>query len=231
MKRKNRYRRKESPESKPNVGLSVGLGVLGIVAVAVVGVTGFMVWGNHDDAPKRDPQQQSAAVTNATSARNRNTLSASQRVQDDTIIFDNQPGAYFELSNYYPRDLIIDGILYRSVEHYFNAQKFKGSGPARKAAFDNVVNATSPTKAHWIARAHDVVKIRNWDSEAPGLMARGLLFKFTQNPDLKNILLSTGNKTLVYRSALDKVWGDGGSRGGGQNQLGRALMLLREQLR
>jgi ribA/ribD-fused uncharacterized protein len=78
-------------------------------------------------------------------------------------------------------------------------------------------------------------------------MREVLLAKFSQHPDIKEILLSTGNKTLVEHTENDRYWGgkrtqivralitfllrsDGGD-GSGKNKLGRLLMETREKLR
>lgn len=53
--------------------------------------------------------------------------------------------------------------------------------------------------------------------------------KFTQHKDLKNILLSTGDATLIEHTNRDSYWGDGGD-GSGQNWLGKTLMIVREQI-
>ncbi|CAF4286504.1 unnamed protein product, partial [Adineta steineri] len=54
-------------------------------------------------------------------------------------------------------------------------------------------------------------------------MFRACMAKFTQHPQLKYILLSTGHRTLVEHTKNDSYWGDGGN-GTGQNRLGITLM-------
>jgi hypothetical protein len=56
-----------------------------------------------------------------------------------------------------------------------------------------------------------------------------VLAKFTQNLDLKQMLLETGNRYLVEHTPKDKYWADGGN-GNGQNNLGIVLMMVREAL-
>lgn len=65
--------------------------------------------------------------------------------------------------------------------------------------------------------------------------------KFSQNPEMLEHLLATGNSILVEASPVDKIWGIGMDdrnidctnpyRWLGQNLLGEALMIVREQLR
>lgn len=61
-------------------------------------------------------------------------------------------------------------------------------------------------------------------------MLKGLRAKFSQHKELKELLLSTGDATLVEHTARGRIWGDGGD-GSGENRLGRLLMQVREELR
>lgn len=58
-------------------------------------------------------------------------------------------------------------------------------------------------------------------------MRDGLILKFTQNPHLLDLLLSTKNRKIVEHTVNDSYWGDGGD-GSGKNRLGSILMELRE---
>jgi len=57
-------------------------------------------------------------------------------------------------------------------------------------------------------------------------MRKGLRLKFSQNPHLLELLLSTGNRLLVEHTVNDNYWGDGGD-GSGKNRLGHILMEVR----
>jgi ribA/ribD-fused uncharacterized protein len=61
-------------------------------------------------------------------------------------------------------------------------------------------------------------------------MREALWAKFTQHPELRSLLLSTGDETIVEHTENDNYWGDGGD-GSGRNRLGVLLMELREKLR
>ena len=53
--------------------------------------------------------------------------------------------------------------------------------------------------------------------------------KFEQHPQLQQLLLSTGNRELVYHTRTDSFRGDGGD-GSGENCLGKKLMKIRSEL-
>ena len=57
-----------------------------------------------------------------------------------------------------------------------------------------------------------------------------LICKFQQNEELRNLLLGTDNSEIIYADETDGFWGDGPDRQG-QNELGKALVRVREYLR
>ena len=72
------------------------------------------------------------------------------------------------------------------------------------------------------------------------IVFEGLSAKFSQNNELKEKLISTGNSVLAECAVKDRIWGIGlsmtdpdrhdMSKWKGQNLLGYALMLVRERL-
>lgn len=61
-------------------------------------------------------------------------------------------------------------------------------------------------------------------------MQEVLLHKFRQHPDLRTMLLATGDARLIYADEEDAHWGEG-ALGRGLNHLGRILEGVREELR
>jgi ribA/ribD-fused uncharacterized protein len=80
-----------------------------------------------------------------------------------------------------------------------------------------------------------------WSGQRQLLVFQGLLAKFSQNEDLKKILLSTGDAILAECSPYDRIWGIGRdlddkrsldvNQWRGQNLLGFTLMQVRSALR
>ena len=60
-------------------------------------------------------------------------------------------------------------------------------------------------------------------------MEEVLYLKFKQHPDLRSLLLNTSVAPLVYAEANDPFWGEGPT-GQGTNELGKALMRVRDRL-
>lgn len=80
-----------------------------------------------------------------------------------------------------------------------------------------------------------------WEKTCYTIVKRGIRAKFEQNPNLLEMLLSTGEKVLAECSAKDTKWGIGTaiddpncnhpSQWNGTNYLGRILMEVRDELR
>lgn len=80
-----------------------------------------------------------------------------------------------------------------------------------------------------------------WAGMCQMVAFRGLLAKFSQNEDLKQKLLNTGNAFLVECAGSDQIWACGirlyddkrfdAANWKGTNILGFALMEVRDQLR
>jgi uncharacterized protein (TIGR02452 family) len=72
------------------------------------------------------------------------------------------------------------------------------------------------------------IKAPDWHKDSVRFMQFVLQAKFDQNPQLKKLLLATGDAYLVMHTDKDNFWGDGGTVGQG-NKLGELLMGLRGQ--
>jgi len=76
----------------------------------------------------------------------------------------------------------------------------------------------------------DGVKMRpDWELIKEDVMRRALFLKFTQNPALQKLLMSTGTATIEEQSPRDWYWGTG-KDGTGKNRLGALLQDLRKDL-
>ena len=118
----------------------------------------------------------------------------------------------------------MDGIIFKTVEHYFHAQKFP-----EKEFFEMVLNATTPEEAFRIAKIYKPIRRKDWHSIKENVMYEGIKAKFSQHNDLKKLLLLTGQKEIIEMSDTDYFWGLG-KEGTGQNKLGIILMKIRSEL-
>ena len=129
---------------------------------------------------------------------------------------------YFFLSNFYPARMILDGIMYRSAEAAYQAQKTLD--PERRARFGRL----SPDEAKQEGNA--LPPRPDWTEIRYEVMRRVVFEKFTQNPHLARWLVDTGDKPLIEGNTWgDVYWGIDLRTGEGKNRLGVLLTELRER--
>lgn len=126
------------------------------------------------------------------------------------------------LSNFWHAPFRLDGAEWPTVEHYFQAAKTDDADERRRVQL-----ATSPAKAKSIGRK--VTLRKNWEAVKEEVMYRALKAKFSQNTDLKQVLLDTKEAILKEAAPRDYHWGIG-KTGSGKNRLGVILMKVREEL-
>ncbi len=132
---------------------------------------------------------------------------------------------YGEFSNFAPFPIEIDGNRWATNEHYFQGQKF--ADPQRAEA---IRQTPSPMIAARMGRSRQHPLRADWEQVKEQIMHQALVAKFTQHPELRRLLLQTGDAEIVEHTSNDSYWGDGGD-GSGKNMLGRILMRVRDELR
>ena len=144
-----------------------------------------------------------------------------------TVEFYNRDEPFYEFTNFFVcSSLHIDNISYPTSEHYFQSQKFVGTPYPRyiagmshpRESFDF---SRSSRGTHWIRP--------DWPEVKEQVMYKVLKEKFTQNPELGYLLISTCNAVILEHTSKDSYWGDAGD-GTGKNRLGVLLMRLRMEL-
>ena len=128
-------------------------------------------------------------------------------------------------SNFSRHHLFLKDKVWKTSEHYFQAQKFAGTEYEEKVRL-----AHSPKEAAELGRNRKFPLRKDWEEVKDDIMREALRAKFTQNKELKEILLETGDFHLVEHTSNDFYWADGGD-GSGKNMLGILLMELRKELK
>lgn len=139
------------------------------------------------------------------------------------IYFFSKNDAWYEFSNFSPHGFEDQGAYWQTVEHYYQAQKFDG---VEHAAYREQIRlAPTPKSAKDLGHARTPPLRSDWEQVKEQVMRHALRKKF-QNPELKKMLLSTGDAPLCEKSPFDHYWGMG-KHGAGRNRLGILLMELR----
>lgn len=138
-------------------------------------------------------------------------------------------GQYAFLSNFYVRPFKCDGVVWPTVEHYFQAMKFPD-----EFMREHVRNSSTASQAKRLGRAlmptvDDNEFKMKWDARRLDVMRRGVAAKFNVS-SLGSMLLSTGSQMLIEGNTWgDQYWGmvkkDGKWKG--ENWLGFILMAQR----
>jgi ribA/ribD-fused uncharacterized protein len=142
------------------------------------------------------------------------------------IEFYSKIPAYREFSNFFPSAFDLDGKRWPTTEHYFQAQKFTATPEYQ----EEIRLAKTPEKAKSLGGSREKPIRADWDQVREDVMKKALKAKFTQNADLKAMLLSTGNRPLVEANPTDSYWGYGRTKKG-KNRMGILLQQLRDELR
>ncbi len=141
------------------------------------------------------------------------------------IYFYATRGKYGCFSNFSRHPIELDGKVWPTTEHYFQAQKFAGT-----AYVERIRQAKTPTEAKKLAWKSTAPFRADWDAIRDEVMRRAVSCKFSSHSDLRDILLSTGDEVLIENAPDDAYWGCGAD-GNGENRLGKILMEVRTTLR
>jgi ribA/ribD-fused uncharacterized protein len=135
---------------------------------------------------------------------------------------DSFSNEYAFLSNFFEAPVEWEGIRYPTNEHAFQAAKV--INPAKRL---EIAAAATPDIAKRMGRS---VNLRSdWEDIKYNVMLEIVDAKFHQNPELADLLLSTGDAELIEGNWWnDTTWGV--CNGVGKNWLGHILMVTRAKL-
>jgi N-glycosidase YbiA len=138
-------------------------------------------------------------------------------------MIDKFSGKYHFLSNFSEAEVWLDGQSYPSTEHAYQAAKTLDTSWRRR-----IQMAETPNEAKRLGRK---APIRDgWEDMKIDVMYKLVRQKFRQHPRLSELILDTGDSTLVEGNWWgDRFWGV--CNGDGENHLGIILMRVREEMR
>ena len=138
-------------------------------------------------------------------------------------------GEFAFLSNFHPSPFVDnDGVSWDTVEHFFQAMK---SEDINEREF-----VRGKLTAGRAKRAGRKVTLRfDWEDIKEDIMLKGLTFKFFQNKELGNMLLTTEDMKITEGNSWhDNFWGvcNCGNcvKENARNVLGKSLMIVRARL-
>ncbi len=190
------------------------------------------------EGAKRDSRGRSLATTHHTRLTRSNSLPRNYQRRSHSplpvysshsaaeIRFYNRYDPYYEFTNFYFAPLKIDGKMWPTTEHYFQAQKFVGTPYVEK-----IRKFSAPREAFQYSRDPAVCRWQrtDWEGVKEDIMLKALRCKFDQHTTLRRMLIETRSKKLIEHTSNDSYWGNGGD-GSGRNRLGELLMRVRQEL-
>ena len=136
-------------------------------------------------------------------------------------------------------EFTVNGITFSSMEQYMMYQKavcFKDEEIAEK-----ILATTDVAVIKALGRQVKGYNDGYWNGVRQLLVYEGLKEKFTQNENLKKLLLDTEDSILAEGAVNDRIWGIGLSmkdsnrleseKWRGQNLLGSAMMMVRNWIK
>lgn len=143
----------------------------------------------------------------------------------DTVYFYAQTDAYAEFSNFAPYGVEMDGLWWRTVEHYFQAMKFHDDGYRER-----IRGCGRPKDAKALGMTRKIPLRADWEAVKDGIMLDAVRRKFRTHDHPRALLLATGRAQIAENAPMDAYWGVGPD-GNGLNRLGEILMRVRQELR
>ncbi len=139
---------------------------------------------------------------------------------------DTGPGSYYGFTNFYKNYITIDGKVWPTTEHYYQAMKFEFPTIQEKIRI-----LPEPRDAFNYARRNSTEVRQDWKSVNLQFMIHAVREKFKQSNILKKLLLDTGNRILVEDAKGNDSFFGAGADYTGSNHLGQILMQVRDELR
>lgn len=169
-------------------------------------------------------------------------MTAINIANENEKFFENENGVYFKSgypSQWYESEFNIGGKKFENCEQwmmYMKAITFNDIEIAEK-----VMKTTDPKEIKALGREVKNFEVNAWNAVADDVVFRGNVAKFSQNQELKELLLATGDKKFVECATYDPIWGIGmdittalrtpEEEWKGTNRLGKAIMNAREYIR
>ena len=154
------------------------------------------------------------------------------------VFFFHEDEEYGCFSQWYKASFTVEGIQYATCEQYMMARKALLFHDYE--IFDRILKEKDPQKCKKLGKLVHGFIGHLWDECKEEIVYKANMAKFSQNYDIKQILIATGNDTLAEASPYDRIWGIGLSADDpkskhpelwmGENLLGQALMRVRWKL-
>ncbi|KAK5674009.1 hypothetical protein LTS10_013230 [Elasticomyces elasticus] len=156
----------------------------------------------------------------------------------DYLFFWKVTSEYGEFSQWFYSPFVVDKITFATMEQYMMYKKAKLFGDYETMNMIANTPALHPNEHKKMGRRVRNFDVGEWQRKSLYIVVIGNYHKFTQNQQLRSLLMSTGRSMLVQASPYDSIWGIGFDTQNalvnvnkwGYNRLGSALMIVRNAI-
>lgn len=175
----------------------------------------------------------------------------------NVISFDNIKHPYFEFSNYYPHDMVmniknnytnkVESISFNSIEQYYQSEKYNTNNKLSQFYRSLILQANTPKKAHLLGKQTKFIYDWNLNKDSK-LTIKGIINKYKGKVKIRDDWKEAKNKILlkglknkfnddrmkkILLSTNNKVLVENsvGRWGMKNNKLGECLMKVRDFIR
>ena len=141
------------------------------------------------------------------------------------IEFFREYGELGYLANYSEYGFYKNGIFYKTVEHYYQSEKYEDEAIRQK-----IINAPDARSAALIGRDRNNKRKEKFRDIKLNVMLEGVLEKFRQNKDILLKLIETRELEIIEKTEDEYFWGAGRDNSG-KNEFGKILMKARTILK
>ena len=141
-------------------------------------------------------------------------------------------------SQWYPSPFTIDGVRFVNCEQRMMYMKGKVFGD--EEAMREVMLTEDPKRHKEIGRSVKNFDVDTWSAKAFQVVVEANYAKYSQNPELRQFLIDSGDRKFVECAPYDKIWGNGlnisqtlqtpEAMWEGTNLLGKAIMEVRKMI-
>ncbi|KAK2964601.1 putative N-glycosidase R617 [Blattamonas nauphoetae] len=157
----------------------------------------------------------------------------------EILVFFGGRDVHPEFSQWFQASFVEDGITFQNCEQYMMYHKAMLFGDTDTAS--TILKTRNAAKIKSLGRKAKGFVQSVWEEKRYEIVRNGNYLKFSQNPELKQLLLATGEQVIAEGNGHDPIWGIGlfpsnpdcqdPTKWNGLNLLGQALMDVRTQLR
>ncbi|KZY27850.1 MULTISPECIES: NADAR family protein [unclassified Oleiphilus] len=145
---------------------------------------------------------------------------------DEDALFLSRSNEDEALGTHKLASFLLEGLLWPSIEHYYQAMKFQETSPSY---FEKIRKSSTAKQARRMGRSRFHKVRKDWAQVKRTVMTRAVYTYCRSHPQVAQLLLDSGSRKILENSQYDYYWGCGRDRRA-ENTYGKVLMDVRSKL-